>query len=326
MPEAPAKPMFLVYRKLGTLTYSAFSQTQTIDLDRLHGLRFVDLHVDVQWDGSGGTADGALLTGAPFHFLNEIRLKGNGKDDIIRTTGHLNYQKNNFDYAVAPASTLPAVSGTGAANYAFNFISRLDLAMPNGLVPIDTALISALFATLQLSVTIGSKTDIVNATNDRVVAFDTCTIDVYVGEILNFEADKFGRIIAKQGYQEIIPSATGSNLDLQLAVGNAYRDFLVEAVAPSTNPTPNNSVLDNIQISAGAEIFYDGEDDIARRIPALERGVGEQTGIYFIDMSRDGLIRQTLNASLFNNLKFRFANTLQTGNRVRVLSTELVPV
>lgn len=323
---APKKPMFLVYRKLGTMQWSAFNTTQTIDLDRLHGLRFVDIHHDHQVDGSGGSADGALLTGAPFHFVTEMRLKGNGKDDIIRTTGHLNYQKNQFDYSIAPASTIPAVSAFGSANAVFNFISRLDLAMPKGLVPIDTALISSVFATLQLSVSIGDKTGLVNATNDRTVAFDTSTADVYVGEIVNFDADMFGRIIAKQFYQELIPTATGSNLDLILPVGNAYREFLVEACAPSANPTPNSSVLDNIQIRAGSEVFYDGEDDITRRIPALERGIAEQTGMYYLDMTRDGLIRQTLNASLYNNLKFTFANTLVTGNRIRVLATELIPL
>ena len=45
-----------------------------------------------------------------------------------------------------------------------------------------------------------------------------------------------------------------------------------------------------------------------------------------LDMTRDGLIRQTLNASLYNNLKFTFANTLVTGNRIRVLATELIPL
>lgn len=323
---APKKPMFLVYRKLGTMQWTAFNSTQTIDLDRLHGLRFVDIHHDHQVDGSGGSTDGALLTGAPFHFVTEMRLKGNGKDDIIRTTGHLNYQKNQFDYSIAPASTIPAVSGFGSANAVFNFISRLDLAMPKGLVPIDTALISSVFATLQLAVSIGDKTGLVNATNDRTVAFDTSTADVYVGEIVNFDADMFGRIIAKQFYQEIVPTATGTNLDMILPVGNAYREFLIEAVAPSANPTPVNTVVDNIQIRAGSEVFYDAEDDISRRIPALERGIAEQTGIYYLDMTRDGLIRQTLNASLYNNLKLTFANTLQTGNRIRVLATELIPL
>lgn len=329
MPQATQttqKPMFLVYRKLTTLQWTSFNSTQTADLDRLHGLRFVDVHHDHQVDGSGGSADGALLTGAPFHFVTEMRLKGNGKDDIIRTTGHLNYQKNQFDYSVAPASTIPAVASFGSANAVFNFISRLDLAMPNGLVPIDTALISSLFATLQLSISIADKTGLVNATNDRTVAFDTSTADVYVGEIVNFDANNFGRIIAKQFYQELIPTASGTNLDLALPVGNAYREFLIEACAPSANPTPLNTVLDNISIKAGSEVFYDAEDDIARRIPALERGIAEQTGMYYLDMTRDGLVRQTLNASLFNNLKFTFANTLQTGNRLRVLATELIPV
>lgn len=332
MPPAPAamkneKPMFLVYRKLTTLTYTAFDTTQTADLDRLHGLRFVDYHMDLQVDGSGGAADGANLADGPSHFITEIRLKGNGKDDIVRSTGHLNYLKNFFDYSVAPGLTLAAVSGSGAANWIHSLSGRIDLAMPRGYVPIDTALISSLFASLQLSISIGSAEDeLVNATNDRVIAFDTCTIDVYVGEIVNFRADAFGQIIAKQFYLEAQPTASSTAYDVILPVGNAYRDFLIETVAPNANPTVVNTVLNNLQVKAGSEVFYDAEDDITRRIPALERGIAEQTGAFMLDMSRDGLLKQTLNASIFNNLKFTFDLTFVTGNRIRVLATELIPI
>lgn len=325
MEQAQAKPQFLVYRKLGTLVWSAFSQSQTIDLDRLHGLRFIDIHADVQWDGSGGAADGALLAGAPFHMFTGIVLKGNGKDAIINTTGYGNYLQNFFDYRVAPASTLPAVTGTGAANYAFSWLSRLDLALPYNRVPVDTALISSLFASLQLAVTLGSKSDIVNATNDRTVAFDTATADVYVGEIVNFDASRFGKIVAKHYYIEATPSATSANFDVVLPVGNAYRSILIETVAPSANPTPVNTVLNNIQVKSGSEVFVDLEDDIARRGTALERGIGEQTGAFFLDFSRDGLIAEALDASLVNNLKLTLDVTLVTGNRIRCHCIELIP-
>lgn len=329
MNQAAPKPQFLVYRKLGTLTYSAFDQTRTIDIDRLHGLRFIDLHADFQVDGVTATTTGALLGGAPFHFLTDITLKGNGKDAVYNGTGYGAYLQNFFDYGVAPSSTLPAVGDLDTANAVFNFATRLDLALPYNRVPIDTALITTLFAVLQLSVSIGSVEDeIVDASNTGTWTFDTGTIDVYVGEIINFDATRFGRIIAKHYYIEAQPTGNSSAYDIILPTGNAYRSMLIEAVTAVSgiNPTPANTIVNNIIVKAGSQNFLDVEDDAARRIPAMERRIAEQTGAYFLDFSRDGLIAEALDASVTNNLKLTLDVTNQSGNRLRVHCIELIPV
>lgn len=327
-PVNVAKPQFLIYRKIDTLSYTAFDQNRFTNLDRLHGIRFIDLHMDLQIDGSGGSADGALLTGAPFHFLKKIILKGNGKEPIFDESGYGLYLKNFFDYGVAPTSSGTAAS-TGSANAQFTCVTRLDLAQPWGKVPVDTALISSLFNMLQLSVEVGTPDDeIVNATNDRVMAFDTLTIDVYVGEIVNFRADLFGRIIAKHYYIEDIPTATTPNRKVELATGNQFRSLLIEVCteASGANPTPVDTVLNNVQVKNGNEVLLDAEDDILRRIPAMERGIATQTGAYFIDFSRDGLLNENLDATQQNNVALALDVTLVSNNRIRVHAVELIPV
>lgn len=320
------KPMFLVYRKLGTMTFSAFDSTRTIDLDRLHGLRFIDLHTDMKVDVGTDCVNGALLAGAPFHFLQKITLKGNGKDAIIDTTGYGTYLQNYFDYGVAPSSTLPAIGTLVGANQEFNFLSRLDLALPYNKVPIDTALISSLFATLQLSVTIGSVEDeIVNSTNTCTWTWDTGTIDVYVGEIVNFRADQFGKIIAKQFYIDAVPSATQTNYEIPVPVGNVYRSMIVSEIYPSANPTPSTALVNNIQVKVGAEVLVDKEDDMGERDGALSRGIDVLTGAHLLDFSRDGLIGEGLDASLVNNMKLVLDVSYNSGNLIRTHFVELIP-
>lgn len=318
------KPQFTVYRKLGTLSHSAFNQDKTIDLDRLHGLRFIDLYMSLVSTGSAGAADGAYLTSGPAQIMRAIQLKGNGKEPIFDTTGYGNFLQNLFDYHISPSSTQPSLASFGSGAATTEALLRLDLALQTGKVPIDTALITSLFTTLQLRVTLGDKTDLVNATNDRTITFTSATIDVYVGEIVNFRADLFGRVIAKHYFIEQQPASSSAANDLLLPVGNAYRSIILEIVAPNANPTPVNTVLNNLQVKSGSEIFVDVKASPLRRAGCLERGIAEQTGAYLVDFSRDGLLGENLDVSRVNNLKLTLDITLVAGNRLRAHCIELI--
>lgn len=320
----PSLPQFLVWRKLGTMNWTAFNQVQTINVDRLHGIRFIDIRFNGQVDISAGSADGASLAESPWSFMTDVRLTGNGKDTIIAAPGMSLARWNFFRYGVRPTGT--ALSSLSAANSTYSGLVRLDLALPKGKVPIDTALISTLFSSLQLAITIGGKVDLVTAANDRTFAFDTSVADIYVGEIVNFNANAFGRIFPKQFYIEDTNAATSSAYEILLPTGNAYRAMMLETCAGATAPDTVNTVLNNLQIRAGSEVFVDVEDDEIQEGGALAKGVALAAGFFYLDFSPDGLIGDVLDASRVSTLKAVLDKTAQTNTRTRLHALELIPV
>lgn len=318
------KPQFVVHRKIGTMTYSAFSQPQTIDIPILNGLRYVDLRFNGQVDISGGTADGASLAESPWSFLTEVRLQGNGREPLVIESGEGLERWNFFERGVRPTGT--ALSSLSAANSTLSGFVRIDLALAMGLHPVDTAVLTTLFQVLQLIVSVGGKANLVTSANDRTFAFDTFVIDVYTGEVLNFNAALFGKFFAKRYYIESTDSGASTNFEMDMPTGNFYHSLLLETAATSAGYDTVSTVLNNLQIRVGGVILVDAEDDELQENAALEAGVAIATGWYPHFFTKDGLLTECLDVRNISNLKAILDKNAVTTTRTRLHVLEIIPI
>lgn len=296
------------FRKIGTIPFplsASGGQRARLDLPRTAVWKRVWLHMYGLFDQTTGT--GTLIDTQPESLLRDISIVANGSTILKSGDGHMFLISNRFDHLSFPPRQVIASSG---ADIQINTGWALDFAMPRSIRPIDTALDSSKWGTLQLVVTFGDQNDIITTPTGTFVF--NMQIDVYVEEIVGLEGN-FGLFIENQLQQSF--AAVAGEQDLMLPTGDFYRGLTFRTRSSTLNTS--DLIVQKISVLSGATRF---SDDLgwgqAAPAAALVGGLNLQnseifgfvppTGARRIDYAPDGLLTESLNSgALRGELKVR---------------------
>jgi len=307
------------HRMPNALRYTAHNQEQAIQIDRLHGIRSLTLYAHGQFDITG--QNNATANTEPT-YLQDIRLTVGGGTVLFAGDGQDLYRINTFDYGVNGTFN-NGVTLTGN-DKAYSQVSIIDLQEPLARAPIDTALISRLFSSIELRVRIGDGDDLQAGADG--VTFDTFQIDVTLNEVVNMK-DGFGRFVKKVSFVEREVTATQTEFIIPMPTGNMIKRVMVRSFL---NGAPVNTIINNLKVMVGGEVLYDEDDTTCRGEQLLRQQINTQPdGYHLINFNPDRILSEGANlskvASLGCNLVLDV--TAQTGtNLVRASVTEIMPI
>ena len=330
--------MKLLERRLGSLTYSA-GATSTMQLPRNYPYRRLSFHLDGNVTIAAAASAGTPKDSCPAQLVSNITIRANGRDVIKSMDLETLHRLNESRYGVRPfINSLP--SGYAAVTQDVDVHAFLDFKMWDSIRPIDTLLQSAGLATLELIVTWGNPDDIMTDafTGGTGVSVDSGTTlyvasEEYVGAPadMNFSVNKEFQIRS-------IVNAANDNHQIILPVGNMYRSILIKTISDGVNV---NTILDNIQIKSGTEVFkniravqlqMENRMDMGLQLPNANDTVnryyqeGTLAGYYLLEFVRDGRLTESLDARRLSNLELELdVNNPGTNDFIDVYPVELIP-
>lgn len=261
------------------------SNIATVDLPRGYDLESVFLRL------SGGlqvtVAGSAVRAESPCQAIARVELVADGKNTIASFPFTLLNQCNVFARS-APIRTPP--SNFTIATYQVAAGARLDLASIDGSRPKDSNLRTSGMQLLQLRVTTAAAAAcFVGATAN----FSSLFLDVYTSELVEI-ADKDGEItqplfLVKRTYQDVAFTASNTNMEVPLPVGNIMRGVILRGEGAVTAGEPSDSVINNISLRSGVDVRYNLSYLNSREEARQNYGIGAlPTGYTVADLMCNG--------------------------------------
>ncbi len=329
--------MKVLEREIGTINYAA-NQTRTLQLPRNYAYRKLYLKLDAQLDTAAGSA-GTPKDSCPAQLVSSIEIRANGRDVIKRVDMETLHRMTQIRYGVRPfIDSMP--SGFGVQNdVVVGCHAVLDFEMWRSVRPIDTLLDSAGLATLEMIVTFGAGTDVYNDAYDGTVNVDNATLFVSSLESVGVPAGT--KFMLNKEYQiRSQVNAASTNHQIVIPVGNMFRSFLLKTHSDGDQV---NTILNNIQLKAGTEVFKNRRADLLQCDNRVELGleVSEvagsggainhffQTnildGYYLLEFVKDGRLTEALDTGRLSSLELLLdVNNPGTVDIVDVYPVELV--
>lgn len=320
-PERVLEQVNFGHRVPNALVYTAFNQEQAIQIDRLHGIRSITLYGHGNFNFATNTA---TATAQP-EFVTDIRLTVGGGTVLFAGSIQNLHNQNIIDYGAVPSFS-NAVNGAPGNGKAVSFVAILDLQTVGGKAPIDTALISRLFSSIELRARIGDITNLATGLVSADGTFTDWKIDVSLDEVVNMK-DGFGRFVKKVSFVERELTSTQTEFVIPLPTGNMIKTILISTKAAGALV---NTIINNIKVQVGGEILFDKDGVSVRGENLLRKDINTQpAGQYHVDFNPDILLSEGANLSQVASLGCNLVLdcTKQTGtNLIRALVTEIIPV
>ena len=329
--------MKILEREIGTIDYAA-SQTRTLALPRNYAYRKLYLKLVAQLDVAAASA-GTPKDSCPAQLVQSIEIRANGRDVIKRFDLETLHRLNQLRYGVRPyVDSLP--SGYGVQNdVAVGVHAIIDFEMWRAVKPIDTMLDSAGLATLELIVTFGAGTDVFNDAFDGTVNVDNATLYVSSLEAVGVPAGAFFMLNKEYQLRSQV-NAASTNHQINLPVGNAFRSFVLKT---SSDGDQVNTILNNIQLKAGTEVFKnrrafllqcDNRLECGMEVPEVVESAGAVDhfylehlldGYYLLEFVKDGRLTEMLDTSRLSSLELLLdVNNPGTVDLIDVYPVEVV--
>lgn len=345
--------MKVLEREIGSLEY-AENQTRTLPLPRNYAYRQLFLLLIVQLDRASTNPDaGGPKDSAPAQLVRNITIRANGRDVIKSYDMETLHRLSEMRHHTRPYIYAEGLSGyDDLTNEVVKVSAVIDFAMWDAIRPIDTLLDSAGLATLDLIVTWGTGTDIMNDTWPGGGSGESVTIDsatLYVSSIEEVGVPAGAQFMTNKEYMiRKQVTATDNNFQIDLPVGNLYRSIVikthsdgdqVDTIIPFGLTNQNT-----IQISSGTEVF---KHRIAGSLQAhasklmKELEIPERTGTaaalnhrlqsllqegyYLLEFCPDGRLTECLDTSRLSDLKLTLqVASVGTTDFVDVFPCELI--
>ncbi len=329
--------MKVLEREIGTITYVA-GQTRTLQLPRNYAYRKLYLSLDAQLDVAAASA-GTPKDSCPAQLISSIEIRANGRDVIKRIDFETLHRLTQMRYGVRPyIDSLP--SGFGVQNdVAVVAHAILDFEMWRAVRPIDTLLDSAGLATLEMIVTFGAGSDVFNDAFDGTVNVDSATLSVSALEAVGVPAGT--KFMLNKEYQiRSQVNAASTNHQIQIPVGNMFRSFVLKTHSDGVQV---NTILDNIQLKAGTEVFKnrtafllqrDNRVELGLDVPEVAGSAGAidhyylenvLEGYYLLEFVKDGRLTEALDTSRLSSLELSLdVNNPGTVDVIDIYPVELV--
>ena len=329
--------MKVLEREIGTITYAA-SQTRTLVLPRNYAYRKLYLKLAAVVTLAAGSA-GSPKDSCPWQLITSIEIRANGRDVIKRLDPETLHRLNQMRYGVRPyIDSLP--TGFGAsADVVVGGHCIIDFEMWRAVRPIDTLLDSAGLATLEMIVTFGAGTDIMNDAYDGTAVVEEATLYVSSLEAVGVPAGtKF--MLNKEWQLRSQVNAASTTHQIQIPVGNMFRSFVLKTHSDGVQV---NTIINNIQLKAGTEVFKnrrgfllqcDNRVECGMEVPevlgsaaAVDHFFLEHIldGYYLLEFVKDGRLTEALDTQRLSSLELLLdVNTVGTVDFIDVYPVELV--
>lgn len=308
------------HRIPNALRYTAHNQEQAIQIDRLHGIRALTLYAHGQFDVTGN--NNAVATAEP-RYVTDMRLTVGGGTVLWAGDWQSLYRVNTFDYGANGVYT-NNVNGAPANNVTYSSIAIIDLQEVFAKAPIDTALVSRLFSSIELRARIGGATDL--QTGADGVDFDTFQIDVSMSEVINMKQG-FGRFVKKVSFVERELTTSQTEFTIPLPTGNMIKKILVRSFVDCE---PVNTIINNLKVVVGGEVLYDLSGAMCRGEQLLRKQINTQPdGYHLIDFNPDIILSEGANLSKVASLGCNLildCTFVQGTDLIRAVVTEIMPV
>lgn len=310
------------HRVPSQLTYTGFSQSASMQIDRLNGIRSIVLK-------ARGTFNVATNAATPLtlqNFVNDIRLTVGG--GTVLWAGDMNslLALNSFSTGLTQQGNFSnGVTGTGNG-LVWQATGLMDFETTLGRVPIDTVLISRLFSTIELRATIGTYADLATGVVAANVTFGTFAITVSLMELINVK-DGYGAVAKKVQFADYQITATQTEFTVPLATGNIVRNIYLRMLVDGAL---SDAVINNVKVLIGGDPIYDMP---AAEIKAIQKQrnqmVSDMTGWYHIPFNPDRILTDGANFSKIGALSARLVCDVTlsgTTDILRVITEEALPV
>ncbi len=323
-------------RHLGQLTYTA-GATSTLQIPRNYAFRRLSFHLDANVTIAASASAGTPKDSCPAQLVSNITIRANGRDVIKSMDLETLHRLTERRHGVRPfINSLP--SGYAAVTQAVDAHAFLDFSMWDCIRPIDTLLQSRGLATLEMIVTWGQPDDIMT---DAFTGGTGCSVN---SAILYVSAEEYVAVPAAMNFSvnkeyqiRSVIGAASDNHQIALPVGNMYRSFLIKTHSDGVNV---NTILDNIQIKSGTEVFkniravqlqMDNRIEFGLQLPKANDTVnrlyqeGILAGYYHLEFVRDGRLTEALDARQLSSLELVLdVNAPGTVDVIDVYPVELI--
>ena len=328
--------MKVLEREIGTIQYVA-GQTRTLPLPRNYAYRKLYLKLGASITLAGGSA-GQVKDSNPAQLIQSIEIRANGRDVIKRIDLETLHRLCQLRYGVRPwINSMP--TGFGAvSDEVCGIHAIIDFEMWRAVRPIDTLLDSAGLATLELIVTFGAGTDtMTDAYNGTAVATGT----LYVSSLEAVGVPAGTKFMLNKEYQiRSQVNAASNNHQIMIPVSNMFRSFVLKTHSDGVQV---NTILNNIQLKAGTEVFKNRLAGLLQCDNRLECGIAVPEvvasaaavdhfflehildGYYLLEFVKDGRLTECLDTSRLSSLELLLdVNNPGTVDMIDVYPVELV--
>jgi len=313
--------MKILEREIGSIEYVA-GQTRTLPLPRNYAYRSLQLKLACQLDRVVGATGGAPKDSCPAQLVQNIMIRANGRDVIKNIDFETLHRLDQIRHGVRPHISVPEDwDGYDVIVDSEQVIhAQLDFAMWKAIRPIDTLLNSAGLATLDLIVTFGSPDSVMNRAYDPAaggITVDNATL--YVAAIESVGVPAGTRFMVNKEYMiRSQVNASSTSHQVQLPVSNLYRSFILKTHSDGDQV---NTILRNIQIKAGTEVFknriaaflqMDNRLECGIEVPNVDSDAAAVDhyslehlleGYYLLEFVKDGRLTECLDTSNLSSLE-----------------------
>ena len=298
--------------------------TSSIDIPRGFMLRSIDLKL--AGTVTVGVANGtAVADDAPQRLIRRIELIADGRDTIKAITGAQLKYHNMFYLKEAPEAT---VSGFVIGAQTFTGFLTLQLEQPLSIKAIDTLLDTRRHETIQLKITWGTGSDIIDPAATTTFVFSNVTLDVAV-----YETTEPSDVLFSQHRDYYISrqiTATTSDFDISIPVGNIIRSIMLRCHTTTAGILALSDTLvnrvsliaDNAFFPINRMLWY----MVQERNNLDYEADGSPQGVALLDFSEDGRISAALQTADIADLKLRLDVTASGAtDYVEAVIKEIVP-
>lgn len=334
--------MKILEREIGSITYAA-GQTRTLPLPRNYAYRSLQLKLAVTMDRVVGATGGAPKDCCPAQLVQNIMIRANGRDVIKSIDMETLHRLDQIRHGIRPHINFADFSGyTVETDVEMMVHAQIDFEMWRAIRPIDTLLNSAGLATLDLIITFGSPDDVMNDAYDP--AAGGCSVDaatLYVAAVESVGVPPGTRFAMNKEYMiRSQVTAASTSHQIQLPVSNLFRSFVLKTHSDGDQV---DTILNNIQIKAGTEVFKNRYASFLQMDNRIECGIevaevdGSAAavdhyflehlleGYYLLEFVKDGRLTECLDTSRLSSLELLLdVNTVGTNDFIDIFPVELI--
>jgi len=293
-----------VIRRIGQINFTQENQPLSLDLPRKNFYRQLILRLTVV-DNITTVGPGALFANTPSQWLKRIEVIADGRDTLKSISARALLFKDFFNFCSYPRRIVPTL-GVGLNTWVLTLI--LPFTVPRSIREADCLLDSGRLSTFELRLTGGQCSDLYS-TQPTTRAFSSASVEVLLHEAIKLDTKPMNPSVYKELSLQRQLTATATEFQLLLPVGNLYRGFMIEAIADNV---PRNDIISEIQIRSGTQVFFKAPWNNVKEANAQFNNMESVAfdGYAYVEFCPEGRLVDALDSSKLSQLEAVFNATL----------------
>jgi len=320
-------PWSKILREIGTISFSDNGKDSLeLPLDFAYAGLFAELDGEVVV--AVANADAAFAQ-SPYSLVKRIEVVLNGKDTIHSAPAYYYQHLARLAHRTEPKVTVPGIT-TGTRPFRVSF--PIPFLRTRGANPLDSFLYAPRLGTINLHVTWGTGTDLLDPAATTTLAIQNTDLKIWGLELSDLPV----QVLTEQDrrtlwhrHLEFEVTAATSRRQVRLPVGTIYRAFHILTTADAGTgggPVPVDTVINSIRLTRGTETLHEWDGDVLQELNKLGFGMETwPTGWYVVDREVLGLIGSGLNTAGFSDLFMEFDVNNPSGTvKVEIFPEEII--